>query len=166
VGFPVDLMTQVFVFIGAGVSIAFCIRLAQVSGTTRELGSWGLLATIAVLFILPGSVSGQRDHIALIVALPFLTLIGIRASNRDANRLLAILAGVGGGAMVAIRPHYALVLGLTVFCLVSGTSSNLDLSGVVCGWLDRHRIYLNRHNIISGLFLRYGANGPRRVCAI
>jgi hypothetical protein len=111
-GFPVDLMTQVFVFVGAGVSVAFCIRLANASDTARDLGEVGLLGAVAALFVLPACAFAQRDHIALIAALPMLVVMGIRASGRRVGALSATVAGLGGGLMVAIRPHYAAALGL------------------------------------------------------
>jgi hypothetical protein len=111
-GFPVDLMTQVFVFVGAGVSVAFCIRLANASDTARDLGEVGLLGTVAALFVLPACAFAQRDHIALIAALPMLVVMGIRASGRRVGALSATVAGLGGGLMVTIRPHYAAALGL------------------------------------------------------
>src|SRR5262249_23164755 len=36
-GLPVDLMTQIFVFVGAGASVAFCIRLANESDTAQDI---------------------------------------------------------------------------------------------------------------------------------
>jgi hypothetical protein len=117
-GLPVDLMTQVFVFAGAAASIAFCIRLAHASGATREFGGQsGLLATVAALFVLPAGAFAQRDHIALIGALPMLVVMGIRASERTVGALSATIAGLGGGLMVAIRPHYAVALGLAAVCV-------------------------------------------------
>jgi hypothetical protein len=112
-GLPVDLMTKIFVFAGAAASIAFCIRLAHKSDAVGDLGGQlGLLATVAALFVLPAGAFAQRDHIALIGALPMLVVMGIRASERTVGALSAMLAGLGGGLMVAIRPHYAMALGL------------------------------------------------------
>ena len=109
---PVDLMTQVFVFGGAGVSIALCVRLASASDTAQDLGEVGLLAAVAALFVLPACAFAQRDHIALIAALPMLVVMGIRATGRRVDAMSAIVAGLGGGAMVVIRPHYAAAIGL------------------------------------------------------
>ena len=111
-GLPVDLMTKIFVFAGAAASIAFCIRLAHKSDAARDLGQVGLLATVAALFVLPACVFAQRDHIALIAALPMLVVMGIRASERTVGALSATIAGLGGGLMVVIRPHYAVAIGL------------------------------------------------------
>ena len=112
-GLPVDLMTKIFVFAGAAASIAFCIRLAHKSDAARDLGGQvGLLATVAALFVLPAGAFAQRDHIALIGALPMLVVMGIRASERTVGALSATIAGLGGGLMVVIRPHYAMALGL------------------------------------------------------
>jgi hypothetical protein len=111
-GLSADSMTQVFVFIGTGASVAFCIRLANESGAARDLGQVGLLATVAALLVLPACAFAQRDHIALIAALPMLVVMGIRASGRRVRALSATVAGLGGGLMVVIRPHYAVALGL------------------------------------------------------
>lgn len=138
-GLPVDLMTEVFVFIGAGASIAFCARLARESRTARDLGQNALLWTLAALFVLPACAFAQRDHIALIAALPMLVVMGVRAAKRSVGGFSAIIAGLGGGLMVVIRPHYAVALGLAAVYVVwrrglwsAALFPELYVPGLVC----------------------------------
>lgn len=63
-----------------------------------------------VLLILPADIFAQREHVALIAGLPMLAVITRRAMTQPVLRGDAWLAGIGGGIMVAIKPHLALAL--------------------------------------------------------
>ena len=100
---PETLVTAV-VFLGSGLSLA----LARAMGGFRLHGF--LCFTLALLVILPADAFAERDHVALIALLPLLVLLAVRAEGRRVCIRLALLAGIGGGIALAIKPHYGLAL--------------------------------------------------------
>ena len=69
---------------------------------------------LAFLFaILPSGVFGQREHIAVIALTPFVAVTAIRWRGL-APGAVAILAGLGAGLAISIKPHLALVVGLPI----------------------------------------------------
>lgn len=70
--------------------------------------------TLAIFVILPGVSFAQRDHIAAILCLPVLSVTIARASKRRLSWPLLVSAGVCGGIVMIIKPHFALALGLPV----------------------------------------------------
>jgi hypothetical protein len=71
---------------------------------------WKLVATAAfVLGVMPAAAFAQREQIAVMALLPFVATTMLRAGGRRPPWALAILAGVGLGLAVAIKPHFALM---------------------------------------------------------
>jgi len=60
--------------------------------------------------ILPGGLFAQREHIALLIALPTLAAIALLGDRGRLPRRTAVLAGLGAGVIVCIKPHFALAL--------------------------------------------------------
>lgn len=71
-------------------------------------------SVLAFLFaILPTAVFGQREHIAVIAMTPFVAITAIRWRGLAPGRV-AILAGLGAGLAMSIKPQLALVVGLPI----------------------------------------------------
>ncbi|WP_369725261.1 hypothetical protein AB8Z38_11970 [Bradyrhizobium sp. LLZ17] len=69
---------------------------------------------LAFLFaVLPNAVFGQREHIAVIALTPFVAITAIRWRGLSPGAV-AILAGLGGGLAMCIKPQLALVAGLPI----------------------------------------------------
>ena len=105
-----DAMVIVLVLVAILVSLALCGRiLAPVADrlTRCKLAA----ASVFVLTVLPTGVFSQREHIAVIAILPFLTLAVSRSERVKLAVWMAILAGLGCGLAMAIKPHFALVAG-------------------------------------------------------
>ncbi|MCW3797141.1 hypothetical protein OMW55_04880 [Sphingomonas sp. BN140010] len=60
--------------------------------------------------ILPGGLFAQREHIALLIALPTLAAIALLGDRGRLAPRTAILAGLGAGLIVCIKPHFLLAL--------------------------------------------------------
>jgi hypothetical protein len=101
-----------YVFALAGASLAASWWIIAKSGRLHEIGWPGALAALASVLILPDYSFGQRDHLALLLAMPLLVALGVRANGAAIPEAAAFAAGAVGGIIVAIRPHYALCLGL------------------------------------------------------
>ncbi len=76
--------------------------------TARARGIAGLALTVAV-FPLVGGIFGQREHLALILAIPFVAVAALRAEQVHLHRSVAAATGLAAGIGLAIKPHYVLV---------------------------------------------------------
>ncbi|WP_237152721.1 hypothetical protein [Oryzibacter oryziterrae] len=116
------------------------------SAATRRLAAAGLLASplafelaAAVIFIwLPLGAFGQKDHVAAMIALPFLCDLAVMAEGhrKGERRIPWVWTGVLAGLAVAIKPQFGLAVALPslVLCLV-----------------DRNwRLLINRASIAAG----------------
>jgi hypothetical protein len=68
-----------------------------------------LLVLAFALFLEPGNDFGQREHLLVALALPYVLLAVGRALGRPAARGPALAAGVLAGVGLAIKPHFLLV---------------------------------------------------------
>ena len=92
------------------VSLAFsawALRLAMGSNRTR-LRALVLLVAFA-LFLAPGNDFGQREHLLVGLALPYIFLAVARANGRPAAAVPAFAAGILAGIGLALKPHFLLV---------------------------------------------------------
>jgi hypothetical protein len=103
IGATPELMTAGWVFaLGAGSVVV------ALSGLRREAMPYlAALAAFCVL-LLPGYSFAQREHVALLLLLPWLAVAAARIEGRDAGGLVLVLAGLGAGMAMAIKPHFVL----------------------------------------------------------
>ncbi|MDQ0471182.1 hypothetical protein [Labrys wisconsinensis] len=110
------------VFAGAAASLALSARILAASGLRSPARDpWLAAVALFVLLILPGYAFAEREHIAVAAMLPLLAAYAGRTAGRPPGALLSVLAGIGGGIAVAIKPHFALALALP-FALVLATA--------------------------------------------
>ncbi|MBV8566776.1 MAG: hypothetical protein JO273_15085 [Methylobacteriaceae bacterium] len=109
VGLAPEIAVTVLVFIAALGSVALAQRILA-EGRLRHPASEPLLlaAALFLLLIMPAYVFGQREHIAAIAVLPMLAAYGARAQRVGVAAGLAVLAGLGAGVAIALKPHFAL----------------------------------------------------------
>ncbi len=101
-------------------SLVFAAALLSLGVTSRIVGRYRLLdgldgwpvaaVTLAVLIILPAQTFGEREHIALIAVLPMLATLAARAKGENPLLRYGLVAGIGAGVTVCIKPHFVLVL--------------------------------------------------------
>ncbi len=60
--------------------------------------------------LLPAHAFAQREHIAVIFALPFFATLAARAAGGRIEARLSVLAGFGAGVMLCLKPHFALII--------------------------------------------------------
>ncbi len=85
-----------------------CEILKHARLLTRQAPLFGVL-TLAALVILPGRTFDERDFFAAVFGLPFVALAAARAEAAPVLRTQALVAGVGLGLMVALKPPYAVI---------------------------------------------------------
>jgi len=122
-GVSPDAMVKVLVLAAVATSLALCGRvLAPMLEDRARL--WRLAAAGAfVLTALPTGVFGQREHIAVIAMLPFLATTIVRGRGQRLTAAIAVVAGIGCGLAMAIKPHFALVAGGALLVTVWRTRS-------------------------------------------
>jgi hypothetical protein len=84
---------------------------------------WLIASLILVLGMLPGDTFAQREHIALLALLPALAILAARAAGQTPSWPAALLAGLGAGLAIVIKPHFVLPLALAeAYVAVRGRS--------------------------------------------
>ncbi len=84
-----------------------------------------LLAAAAVLSVAPIGVFGQREHLMLIFALPYLFLVSARLAGQRCDRVLAALIGLAAAIGFCLKPHFFLVPAALELYLISRRRSLL-----------------------------------------
>lgn len=113
-GWAPETVIDISVFVAAlslGVASLIVDRYRLLDG----LDGWLVAAvTLAVLTILPAQTFGEREHIALIAVLPMLATLAARTKGERPQLRYSLIAGIGAGITVCIKPHFALALALAV----------------------------------------------------
>ena len=104
-----EFMVDLFCFVCAGLSLWLAGTILARSGAIeRPAGSRFIVAATAALLLLPGRAFNEREHIALMAALPCLAALAVWAARGKVDPFLSLLAGLGAGVAMAIKPHFAL----------------------------------------------------------
>jgi hypothetical protein len=102
---------KVYVFVAALLSLVSCARVLKSVLPAQAPASRGLLLTALVFAILPFArvpEFGQREHLMLLLTLPYLLAAVGWASGHRLGRTSALLAGLAAGLGFAMKPHYLL----------------------------------------------------------
>ncbi|WFU44905.1 hypothetical protein QA640_22055 [Bradyrhizobium sp. CB82] len=102
------IMMVIIEIAGALFLIDRAAQAAKLGARERTISTWSLALLLAIL---PGTVFGQREHMATIALTPFVAITGLRWRGFEPGPV-AILAGVGAGLAMSIKPFFALVAGL------------------------------------------------------
>jgi hypothetical protein len=84
------------------------LRRALAPGSERLRRRLVLVLAFA-LFLAPGNDFGQREHLLMALALPYVLLVVARLSGRAAPPGPALAAGVLAGVGLALKPHFLLL---------------------------------------------------------
>lgn len=104
-GLPAEPVFTGMVFlaaIGSAVFFSHCVKTAEPK--LRLI----LPLTLAVLLIAPLSTFDEREQVALILTLPLLGVVILRAHGHRIPWLMIILTGIAAGFAPMIKPHFAL----------------------------------------------------------
>lgn len=85
-----------------------CKRLAPLEGEERQLF---VNAIAALIIFMPGFSFAEREHVAVMAALPVLCLWSLPADKKIALTL-RVAAAMLASLTIIIKPHFALVIGL------------------------------------------------------
>jgi hypothetical protein len=164
-----DHLLIVLIGFAAALSIAATDRLTGDIGRRRR--TFFLAYGALVLVGMPWLEFGQREHIALIGALPYSALVARRRGGRPVSPVLAAAIGVGAALGFALKHYFLLVPGCLELWLVAGTgrkwrpfrAETLAIIGV--GLIYALALSTLGHdylaNVVPLLFLAYGATGAK-----
>ncbi|MGD0641288.1 MAG: hypothetical protein ABSC22_11120 [Roseiarcus sp.] len=109
IGARPELVVAAYGFAAVGASLWLSAAILRRAGLGAEVGAIALGLTLAALTILPGRTFDERDFFVALFALPYLALCAARAGRAPVDSRMTLVAGLGLGAMVAIKPPYALI---------------------------------------------------------
>ncbi|MGE3150553.1 MAG: hypothetical protein AB7K04_15965 [Pseudorhodoplanes sp.] len=114
-GLRAEIIVDGLMFLGIAGSMLAAGLILQSARLLEGLDRWTLASLmLAVLAILPVRTFGEREHIAILTILPFLALAALRAGNRPVRRSAILIAGIGAGLTIVIKPHFAIPVALVI----------------------------------------------------
>ncbi len=115
IGLTPELVMDGLVFIIIGASLWAASRVLRRADLLARFDAAMLLALgLAILTILPAQIFAEREHIALVLFLPMLCVMLARAHGATPSRSAIVIAGLGAGAMMVLKPHLALGVAATI----------------------------------------------------
>jgi hypothetical protein len=113
-----ETVVAALVFAFAAGSIALSFHLLRL-GAPRSRRAWMLLlnTTIFLVLVAPEIVFAEREHIALLALLPLLAALAAEERRARPPRASRMLAGLGGGLAIALKPHFALAIALPALAI-------------------------------------------------
>lgn len=112
-GFAPEVIVIILVIIEIAAALVTIDRVAATAKLDATERNFTILSLALLLAILPGAVFGQREHIAVVALIPFVAVTALRWRGLDVGRG-AIVAGLGAGLAMSIKPFFALVVGFPV----------------------------------------------------
>lgn len=93
-----------------------------------------LFAAVILLLVVPLSSFAQREHIILLASLPPLAVMAARDNGQRPRLWEAILAGLSGGVVIAVKPVFCLAFVGPVLLCWHGRSWR-SVAGMVEAWI-------------------------------
>ena len=109
-GIRAEFFVDALVFLAAGLSLWIAGRLWRLSSADPRQARLLSILMAAALLILPAQTFGEREQIALICFVPLLAIAALRGGRKSPGWPMAIAAGIGGGLVTIIKPHFAVAI--------------------------------------------------------
>ena len=97
-------------FVAGGVVSSLCTVKLAARLDDAPHPAFVAFAAALVTLILPMAMFAQREHAALLLALPALTALAVIIEGKPLRLSTALLAGLAAGFVIAIKPHFALAI--------------------------------------------------------
>jgi hypothetical protein len=111
IGVAPEIVVNTLVFFAAGASLWIAGRILVRARLLDGVDGWTLAAFAAfLLLIFPARTFAQREHIAVIVLLPALAVYVARAQGISPGFAAIVMAGIGTGIALSIKPHFAIAI--------------------------------------------------------
>ena len=119
IGASPERMTDALLFLATFCSLTLCADILAKAGLIgRGRASKVGLCALVVLLILPFNSFAQREHIVVLAMLPILAALAARAEGARPGTAQLVLAGIGAGIGIAIKPMFCLALVGPMFYLI------------------------------------------------
>jgi hypothetical protein len=146
IGIAPEMVVNTLVFFAAGASLWITGRILMRARFLDGVDGWTLAAFAAfLLLIFPARTFAQREHIAVIVLLPALAVYVARAQGISPGLIAAMLAGIGTGIALSIKPHFALAIILAA-------------AAAACHAKSWRTLFVPEHWIAGAIVALYGAS--------
>jgi hypothetical protein len=111
IGLAPEIVVNTLVFFAVGASLWITSRILRRARLLDGVDGWAFAAFAAsLLLIFPARTFAQREHIAVIVLLPALAVYAARAQGIFPGFAATVIAGIGTGIALSIKPHFALAI--------------------------------------------------------
>ena len=134
------LVLKLVLLLLTALSVALSARfIAAASDVTAGAKHFILILTAALLLFLPGADFGQRDHVMILVVLPWVLLKWNRLIQREVPFGIAAFAGLLAATGFWLKPHFLFAFFAVELSLAMATRSARDivrietLAVVACG---------------------------------
>lgn len=107
-GCPSEVAVVALTVAGCAASLGLCTAILRRTGLGGDRGRLKVCGALALVSIIPTGTFAEREHAALLAALPWLAVLAARSEGRVPSLATAVLAGFGGGIALAIKPMFAL----------------------------------------------------------
>jgi hypothetical protein len=146
IGVAPEIVVNTLVFFAVSASLWITGRILARNHLLDGVDGWTFAAFAAfLLLIFPARTFAQREHIAVIVLLPAFAVYAVRAQGIFPGSAAAVIAGIGIGIALSIKPHFALAI-----VLAAATAAYHAKS-----WRP---IFALEHWIAGGIVAIYGAS--------
>jgi hypothetical protein len=107
-GVAPELTSDLLVIAVASLSLSLVSRLLGRGFAERHHVLLAATGAAAILVILPARTFGEREHLGVILLLPWVAATAARLEGAKPDLWLRISAGVAGGLCVVVKPHFIL----------------------------------------------------------
>jgi hypothetical protein len=123
VGISPETTSDVLVFLLAAVSLGLVSRILGPRYADLRNMPVVTAGAIATLLVLPTYTFGEREHLCVLLVLPWAAAIVARIEGRIPGRSLLVLAGLACALCVMVKPHFFLLIGVLACALAWRTRS-------------------------------------------
>lgn len=88
------------------ITVELSSRVLYENGLIKDRYRWGVFSIFAMCLVALDSFA-EREHIALMLTLPILTIVACRLETKAVPKCRSILFGLMAGVAVCIKPHFA-----------------------------------------------------------
>ncbi|HTO81638.1 MAG TPA: hypothetical protein VMQ73_05355 [Methylomirabilota bacterium] len=115
IGLTPELVMDGLIFTAIAGSLWVAAGVLRRAGLLARHNGAALLGMVmTIVAILPAQIFGEREHIALVLFLPMLCVMLARAHGAAPGRSDIVVAGLGAGAMMVLKPHLAIGVAATI----------------------------------------------------
>jgi hypothetical protein len=107
----ITILFPFYIFVLISISFFICYRLVDKIFLKKDrLQGYVFLSMLAIVFlVVPTKEFGQRDHLLVIMTLPYLLLTVCRMKAQAVNQGFAMIIGLFAGMVIAFKPQYLML---------------------------------------------------------